>query len=1169
MKKIKAKRKKSVTIDKFVFRSMLKSSTTETLAGLNMLKNDTLTTDLFDKYRELVNKEILEKTISINYKKNINDLYSGDGILRLSSAANEIIWCISTCLVYKSELKDYLKLSEDIESYVVSNNPIKFSESLQEIEMKFGWSVWLLENRIAATQHWHGPEAKKEIVKEMREHVKENILLDLIINFIGKRVEDSSIPGYLQTELAKSFKNSDSKLIHEYARAKIFDRHSLNFEQISILLCLDYNANLIDYYESLINVLRWSVSNEQVFRQLEKSIRKPIKVLYNALQDPRLIPILICLGEYFDTPINYERESILEKYTAGRYLETINLVENYFKDSKNITDISILFIGIKSESKVNLEIEYPFLLSEISDDIKEVLKFNENSYASALTLNVYNDRFMNHSWSTHIRFAVMNELSVQNYSMTIDYLRDLFLIDNRISPFTLLLSTNPSYTNECINALFKNHYENTKEVLRLATLGKVKSNYQIEQISRDRYLKYLGRYYQHNNFHDKALVTLEEALKYSESSESLKIHAAIIISLARSGNIELAITKLIDTYLVWHAVPTKLPFDELIDLLDDPDQWPASISLPLILALYTNFFGNSKLAHLRYSFEKYNIENSVNTPFDLISGSGNVNKEYIKLYLQLVWRPEVMGQTLIYNGTKEIEEARIQVCKALIEIDPNNSSDYQMEIRERVKQLELAKATKLVDQSRVYVDVGAIKKSLKSRLGDVYSKYITTMQYDESDNIGIVNVLTDVFGNFESTGTSLTKLMSTVHILGEEDTQFAALFSEITTEFLLGDHGLNTYLSTRVRHGKFSNAIRKPLVDEILITEKSEGTGKYNKNVYWYENLLELDEGEKNNVLQLLEVFGKKIDDIISYVRDELIQVQVVDDISVRGGGVALFSYRTTNVERIYVKSKLQELDNIDEFIDICIDILWEKTDDNLVKVKNSMQTIVKSSILTAFEKLNESLGTLGYSERLGELPNHIARAKTNIQHQISIVSTWFTRNEVYDRPDYSIDFPVLIAQTMVTNLISGAENWGGVNINLISNASQMPGRTLDGMVDLYCACFENAIEHSGLAISDIKIDVELNYQNGIFELAIRNNIDNYTLELEERITQIRTEISKKDTRVKAQKEKGSGFHKIWSTINSPHYKDPKLTFTYKGRSQFEVTVQYKIEVLDEQYTYN
>ncbi len=1169
MKKKKVKKRINVTRDNFILKSMFKSSMTQTVSGLNILKNDTLTNDLFDRYRSIVDKSILEKTTNISFKHNINDIYSGGGILSLSSAANEIIWCISTCLIYKEELKDYLEKSKNLESSVISGNLSSFGEILKDIEKSFGWSVWLIENKIAATQNWHGPEAKKELVKDMRENVKNNVLLDLIINFIGKRVEDSSIPGYLQTELAKLFKSSDARIIHEYARAKIFDRHNLNFEQISILLCLDYNSNLIDYYESLLNVLRWSVNDSSAFKQLEKSLRKPVKVLYNALKDTRLIPILICLGEKFEVPQDYKREEILEKYTTGNYNDTFTLVNEYFEHRENLTDISILFIGIKTAAKLGLEVHYPNLLSEISQNIKEVLKFNENSYAAALSLNVYNDRFMNHSWSTNVRLAVMNELSVQNYSPTLDYLRELFLIDDRISPFSLLLSTNASYINECIENLYDKRYINTKEVLRLATIGRVSEKFPGEMITPERYLKYLGRYHQSKNNHSKAVETFERALKYAEPSEALKINSSIIASLTRSGSTELAINKLIDTFLVWNAVPTKLPFDELIDLLDEPDVWPSTITLPIILALYTNFFGNAKLSHLRYSFEKFNIENSINTPSDLIKLQTEINNEYIKLYLQLVWRPEVMGQTLIYNGTKEIEEARIQVCKALIEIDSSNSSDYQMEIRERVKQLELNKATKLVDQSRVYVDVGAIKKSLKSRLGDVYSKYITTMQYEENDKTSIVDVLADVFNNLESTGATLTQLMSTVHLVGEEDTQFAALFSEITTEFLLGDHGLNTYLSTRVRHGKFSNAIRKPLVDEYLITEKSEDTGKYNKNEYWHEKLIELNEPEKENVLELLESFGKKIDDIISYVRDELIQVEVVDDLSVRSANIALFSYRTTNVERIYVKSKLQELDKLEDFIDICIDILWEKTDDNLVKVRNSMQSLVKASILMAFEKLNESLGTLGYSERLGELPNHIARAKTNIQHQIINVSTWFTRNEVYDRPDYSIDFPVLIAQTMVTNLISGADNWRGVNIKNNSNANHMPGRTLDGMVDLYCACFENAIEHSGLLISDIQIDVDLKYQNGIFELSIRNNIDNYSLELEDRISQIRNEISKKDTRIKAQKEKGSGFHKIWSTINSPHYKDPKLNFTYLEQCQFEVNVQYRIEVLDEQDAYN
>jgi hypothetical protein len=1158
--------------DKHFLKANLKSTKNNTVEALNEIKSNTNSNQLFDVYRDLINRETLIKANGPEIHKKIEQLISSDGLLRMSSIANEIIWSISTCLIYKNEIKNFLEKRRLVEFSVVNNDKVNFSRILDSIFIDSGWSLWLLENKIAGAQHWLGVDSKRELIREIRELTNNNFIMDILVVYIGKRVETTTIPGYLQGDLAKVLNSADLKFLNDYLRIKLFDSNNMTVDMIPLLLTLDYKSNVIDLYESLITSLRCIIGDEKALQKLKNNLIKPISVLYKAVKDERLLPVLIAFGinVELNSENNNAREKIIEEYTAGNYQEVIKLTAYYFDKYENKADMAVLFIGLKSEAKIGKANSYVGILATIADDIRKVLKFDDDSYAAALALNSLNDRYMNHTWSIYIRFAVMNELSVQDFNTDLDYLRKLYTLETKLSPFSFLLSNDKTYIKKSLENISANIYPLTKQVIKLATHGEVNDVSACSQISQERYLKYLARYYLVNRQYDKAIDTLKNALCHTNGSDTLKCNAALIVAYLRSKDYKSAINLLVDTYLDWNSTPTTLPFDEIIKEIDDPENWPSSITLPITLALYTNFVNNNNIAHLRYSFERFNLENNIANPYDFLNFLHNIRIEYAKLYLKLVWRPEIMGQTLLYNGSKEIEEARIQVCKVLVEIDSENASDYQTEIRERVKNLELAKVTKLVDQSRVYVDVSAIKKSLKSRLGDVYSKYRNGMLNEDIHESDVIDTLTDIFQNLEGPNTSLTSLMSRFHLVGEEDLQFAAIFSEIANEFLLGEHGLNAYLSTRVRHGKFSNAIRKPITDEGLITELSEETGKYSENSFWEKELSNLEETEKENVLLLLESFGKRIDDIILHVRDELIQVTIQDDLN--GGNknrYALFVYRTSSVERMYAKAKLSSLNNIDEFIDFCIDILWQKTDDNLVLVKQRILGDIKSSILLSFDKLNESLGSLKCGSRLGELHNHIARAKTNIQHQIMNVSTWFTRSEVYDRPDYTTDFPILIAKSMVSNLYSGADSWSGINIASSDTTGLMPGRTLDGMVDIYCALFENAIEHSGLPISDLLINVQASYRDGHFHVSITNslNTDELTDENKAKIELISNEIKKKDTRVKAQKERGSGFHKMWSTINSPLYKDPKLEFSYVNKNEFLVNIQFNIESVDEQNT--
>ncbi|MBA5707384.1 hypothetical protein DT037_09865 [Pseudomonas fulva] len=406
----------------------------------------------------------------------------------------------------------------------------------------------------------------------------------------------------------------------------------------------------------------------------------------------------------------------------------------------------------------------------------------------------------------------------------------------------------------------------------------------------------------------------------------------------------------------------------------------------------------------------------------------------------------------------------------------------------------------------------------------------------------------------------------------EHDLQFAAMFKEVTNEFLRGDHGLNAYLSTRVRHGKLSNALRKPAADEFLVTERKEGSLSYVPNYHWAQTLFELNESEHNELSDVLEVFATDLDSIIAHVKDDLIQIKITHDfLSKDTNKQALFSYQTSNLERMYMQTSDTKLKNLDEFIDLCIDALWEKTDANLVLVQEILRTVIRQRLMGTFDDLLRALNNLAFSDRLGELYNHIYRARTSTQTQLMTVTSWFKRSEVYDRQDYIIEFPVLIATNMIRNSISGAGDWEGVTLNISDAAAIMPGRSLDAMVDMFCVLFENAIGHSGECLSNLKVVADLDFKDGCFSATLTNQVFHKTFDDrdEERLERIRSELTKDDNRNRAQKEGRSGFHKLWAIINAPQYRDPSLVFGFTDDQKFEVTVKFGMEVTDESNAYN
>ncbi|EMV3382812.1 hypothetical protein AACI24_004694, partial [Escherichia coli] len=244
----------------------LRGENKSALDALNNIKKSK-SDELFDLYRTTINKEILEKLTGKKKVESLQNLLTTNGMLYSTSLANEVLWAISTCILYKDELKFFIERRNEIEEALLSNDESCYNQIISEVRDNLGVSYWLLENSISGVQHWAGNDAKREFVRELRAQCIDNNLVDLLITYISKRVEGTSIPGYLQSELSKHFTDPDARNIFDYYKAKLFDMNNLSFEQIPVVLTLDFKCSIVDLYESLISVLRWLAINEDVLIQ--------------------------------------------------------------------------------------------------------------------------------------------------------------------------------------------------------------------------------------------------------------------------------------------------------------------------------------------------------------------------------------------------------------------------------------------------------------------------------------------------------------------------------------------------------------------------------------------------------------------------------------------------------------------------------------------------------------------------------------------------------------------------------------------------------------------------------------------------------------------------------------------------------------------------------------
>jgi hypothetical protein len=1144
-------------------------------AELYRLRSQSSATKLFQTFPKIFpSRDHWEQIHGLAFPTRLSEMFSRQAIGAPAGPLSEIIWAICRCVQYGDELAAFVEKRVEFEESLVRDSGSSCKEILDEIEGRWGCSMWLTQNRLSTVQLWDGLDAARKLLRSFEDQAGENWLASLLLRFTSKRIEATGLKNYLKTELSKVLDPEKYPDIEKYVRAKLFDLADIDVDDVAATLFFEAQACIVDYYETLILVLQCAASNDAIPSDVAPVLATPLAALYKRTKDTRLEGVMrgVGLAATIGPVIDPERAKIVEAYSDGRYTEVISLGYEWLQ--ANPADGAMLVLLVKACFQSGSPIpSFPGLVGDVSNNLHKVLSLSaEDAFAAAYALITLAEKFYGHTWVLYIRAVVLYELREEQLEYPPVWLRDIYVRDRHITPFTAVGATGEAKRQVLGLGAMAERFPSTLSIYRVVTSGEPSP----ESSGQDpRRRAYFARYHLTKGDAGTALKQFKSLMLEAQGAERARCAGGAALAALKMKDTAQAIDLIVSAFLENPHATSVLPVKAVVNTLDDPAHWPEQMSLPLILELYASTVNAEKLSHLRYAFERFQLAHKISQPNDLLQMDSVWGRDAVVAYLDRVWRPEIMRQTILYQGTKEIEEARIRVCRLLAELDPSRSVKYLDEIKNRVKQQEIAKGASLVQQSKVYVDIEAIRKTLRSRLSDTYSRYkSSTATSSPKTDSTLLHQITDALADQAAAANiSIPKILSGLHIIGDSDTaetsesdaQFAALFGEVTKEFLNGDHGLNAYLSTRVRHGTLSNTLRKPVADEKLVTPLKEGSDFYLPNKYWFAQAAD---GERYRpILMGLDRFSREFDRVISHVNDALIQIKIDLDLKDMGRPTeALFVYRSSNLERRFMQEYDRTSRDIDDLINRCVDTLWEKTDENLASVQKVLEAEVRTKLMTAFDKLADEVNGFGTLPGVPDLLNAIAQARTATNAKLNMVISWFKRSEVYDRQDYAPDLPVDIAMNMITSTISSASDWSSLTVQTAPAYGLMPGRTLDGLVDVFYGLIENAIKHSGLDAQSLWVRMDISFTEGCYSADVVNNLrpGRPTPADREKVDRLREALGRSDSRRKAQLEGGSGLHKIWRAVNSPLYKEPSLTFSLSPPDAevglFSVKIKFNLE---------
>src|SRR5207253_2252884 len=162
-----------------------------------------------------------------------------------------------------------------------------------------------------------------------------------------------------------------------------------------------------------------------------------------------------------------------------------------------------------------------------------------------------------------------------------------------------------------------------------------------------------------------------------------------------------------------------------------------------------------------------------------------------------------------------------KVCRMLLEMDPEYAESYRTEIKDILRRLMIQKRIREIEQSKIFVDVEGLKNKLKKTMKESFSRYLSFLksnvqpstQSDVKDAIQLASL------------GSLDKLIKLSLPENEVTDIFQRMVVEFRDQFVSStEHGLDGYLSVRIRHGTLEGQLRRPLEAANLITQRDSIT---------------------------------------------------------------------------------------------------------------------------------------------------------------------------------------------------------------------------------------------------------------------------------------------------------------------------------------------------------
>jgi hypothetical protein len=1075
--------------------------------------------------------------------------------LRPVNVYREFLWAASYLINFGESIDRFLRLLDTYPVTFLHNDYSACQDTLDRVEKEFGSSLWLIKNRLPLLQTKDGLEAHKQYSSNI---VNESPIIgsfEYITHYVSVRNEPSVTPRNFWNNFLRTHEHQTLPPdLAVYLRFHIEPAFSLSQDEIAAVLRHEHCSPVIDFYDTFIRTAQIAAS--QHYDDLAPILREVLRSLSTVVNDKRIATILALIGEPRVTALDRTSIEISDDFLGGDYGRACERALTAIEVSPEDQGI----LDTLTRSATTSPISLPDLAPSSSDLLHTIIrqmasvraksKSHPDQANQLLKLAINNN---SQSWALGLLAIVITERS----SNPMESGQGIVQFSLMAAPMMGVLSlrhqspaVQANYAALCTAAFPTARSTELANALSSSTELPSESVITIDEKLVTACAISFGAMDYRTALERATALSLSNAPYYRQIAIRYATHS--LLGLNRIGDcIRLIVDHVLGNFHQQNIVPIEAAyaaFDEATEA-----ELAGSLELPIFFELVARYvqLTDPLDARRRYACEDFLTRNGVGRPSQISCSTDVLDQRKLIYFLRHLCTEAVMGSSLEFRSSGEVTHERLKILQLLATLDQEHVENYQAESKTLHRKLMIQERLREVDQSKIYVDLDSIRKATQTRTLESYNRYVSFLSHDFD-----VGAFQDIQEALELVSKGSLDAIARLTLPKNEITAiFESIIGELRDEFTIGSkHGLDCYLSTRIRHGTFSAQLRRPLESSGIITERDYRTDEYKRNEHWIRQLNVQDQPIANEIDALLRNFSAEFDRVISRVVNEHLQVR-------RPGKMDGWFDFTIVAGQVRFLSALVRKDlPFDEFLNSVFLFLMNMLEGNLEKIQEFFDTKLKAELGALVDDLQIAVESLDRDGHLRELTNSIVSMRTELFIVIDRIKDWFSLSHSSgNEPFELLDAVEVAAQSVrtfrpafrtVVESYSCQEEW------------RFAGAQLPSLVDVFFIIFDNVSRHSGFGETPTA-EIKIEFSESTISVTVTNECRSQVPvpSLVEKVMEIKKAITNSEHLSAISREGGSGFHKITKILEHDLGISGGLDFGFEpdGRFVTSLALPYRI----------